>query len=505
MNCLRQRWQRRDLCGSATSNELLSIRRFVMWVFCALCCNVAGCSSWLPEPEEFGVVKGVDAARSPNGLAVHRELWRTAGAKVLTPQRLSPRLDDMDVLVFVGANYSPPGRLARLWVDEWLAAEPGRSVIYFGRDFNASTYYREETLPLLQGEERRFGRIELAERQAEDLSLRVEAMSQGTFCDWFFLDLAPDRKDYPASRLSGPWSADLSGLDGSWPVGITLREPAPGWQDDKPAWLTKPGAASGKSAPEALPPLLEESVTQQSVWTEGEYATADDWDEAFQDLPDSRVLLSTDDGRPLVFELTHDGWARNSKILIVANGAPILNASLIQPLHRAVGTRLVEHCQPASRVGLLSYDSNGITISSFAEQETAAAGLEVLTVWPLSAVTMPAAFLGIVVCASLIPILGRAQRLRPRSVTDFGLHIDALGKMFRDSQDDGYAKRMIRDYFRKVKSEVPPGWCQIDETAKAPSVMRYEQPPASSGSATKPESPPPVSTTSAVVDPPKVE
>ncbi|MEM8733077.1 MAG: hypothetical protein AAGG44_02575 [Planctomycetota bacterium] len=464
----------------------------------------------MPESEQFGVVKGVEAARSPNGLAVHREMWRTAGAKVLTPQRLSPRLNDMDVLVLVGEVYAPPGRVAREWLDEWLAAEPDRSIIYFGRDFNASTYYREETLGQLTGDELRYGRIELAERQARDLSLRVEAMSEGTFCDWFFIDLSPERKRYTTNQLSGPWASELNGLTGTWPVGITLREPALGWQDDKPVWLTAPAKTPNPGPPMLFPPD-EDDVIQQSIWSSEEYATAQEWDEAFEDLPDSRVLLSTDDGRPLIFELTHDAWARNSKVLIVSNGAPILNASLVQPLHRAIGTRIVEHCQPAKRVSLLSYDSYGITISSFAEQETAAAGLEVLTVWPLSAVTMPAAFLGIVVCASLIPILGRAQRLRPRSVTDFGLHIDALGKMFRDSQDERYAKRMIRDYFRKVKSDVPPPWCQVEETNASPGIVRYGNQPVAtntSGNATAPQSPHSGSADSIVVptaDPPKVD
>ena len=84
--------------------------------------------------------------------------------------------------------------------------------------------------------------------------------------------------------------------------------------------------------------------------------------------------------------------------------------------------------------------------------------MQVLTVWPLSAITMHAAFLGIIAFVVLLPILGRPQSLAGRSVTDFGLHVEAMGRMMFESRDLLYGLKSIQDYFTKVRRESPPDW-----------------------------------------------
>lgn len=434
---------------------------------------MSGCSRVIPELESFGAVKGIDATRSVNGLGVHRKMWESAGAKCLFPQKLSPKLETFDTILLVGQSFAPPGSSARKWLEEWLSREEGRSVVYFGRDFNANLYYREKTLGLLDESQRDKGQVDLARAQTEELSLRVEQIQESTFCGWFYLDVATARRTFSAEELKSTWSKSLGGLEGDWPLGMTLREPTAKWRSQTPTWITNPPQNGGLMPASSIGPQSDDDgVLKRSVWQPSEYADQKQWNQAFRNLPDTEVLLSSSDDRPMIFRLTDDDWPE-SQILVVANGAPFLNASLVDGLHRRVAEKIIEECLPARRVALLAFGTNGLYISDIAEEDIQAAGLEMFTVWPLSGITMPLALLGVIVCAALLPILGRARELPRRSVSDFGLHVDALGRMLQDSRDTRYAKKVISDYFHRVRGEAPPPWLDqiaTQETNHRPAV-----------------------------------
>lgn len=437
-------------------------RRWLLlyWGVLCLLLTLSGCSSWLPEMTPFGAVTTPDVDRSLNGLGLHREMWETNGARCLKPRKLSPRLDDMDVIVLVGQSFEPPGRVARQWLENWLAAESGRTVIYFGRDFNAEAYYRRQTLAALPPDKQQRGAELLALREAEELNQRLRQLSDSTFCGWFYLDTQHRLADF--DRFTGVWADDepeLSSLSGSWPVRVALVPP-----DDvsrkrkRPAWIGKPKTVN-PLRPAGQVGSDDESDESFSQWHPEEIDTAEEWDVAVSDTPQSEILLASQDGTPLVFRLTSDRFF-DSQILIVANGAPLLNGSLVLPLHQRIGALLIDACLPAERVALLAFDDSGLTISNVPEEDSRAAGLEMLTVWPLSGITMPAAMLGIIVCVSLLPILGRPQSLARRTVSDFGLHVEAIGRMLYEARDIQHAKLAISDYFRKVRGESPPLWLE---------------------------------------------
>lgn len=417
---------------------------------------LSGCSSWIPEITPYGAVKGNDSYRSVNGLAVHKKMWESTGAKCLTPQKLSPKLETMDTIVLVGTGYGPPGRAARDWLENWLGNEEGRTLVYFGRDFNANLYYRQKTLDQLDGQDRRRGEQALARAQMPEINGRIRQVPESTFCRWFYLDTTHVRREY--SQFKGPWAKDLQGLSGTWPVGIALQPPGRRWRNAQPSWLAKGGTATTlKPASQIDATADQDGVVRRSTWVFDELADKDDWKSEFRDLASSETLLSGEDGQPLVFRLTSKQF-QQSQILLVANGAPFLNGSLVEPLHRKVGQKLIKACSPAQRVAILAYNESGLLIMQSPEDDSRGAGLEMLTVWPLSAITMPAALLGIVICAVLFPILGRPQRLVRRNLTDFGLHIEALGQMLHESRDIEFARKSITEYFRKVRGESPPDW-----------------------------------------------
>ena len=421
---------------------------------------VSGCGRWPLEDRSFGTVTSPEANRSLNGLGLTRKLWEANGAKCLTPQRLSPKLDSVDVIVLVGQSFEPPGIEARHWLENWLAEGTGRSVIYFGRDFNADIFYRQQTLARLPDAERRRGEELIAMRQADELQSRLRQLPQPVFCDWCYIDVHRSHRDY--QKFTGPWAEaddNLDSLLSGWPVGMALQPP------DSQTWRRKllklPLPQSQPQASTGLQAAPTGDSTEQSMrlsrWSLDEFGSEEAWREAIDNPLDSEVLLAADDGTPLVFQL----WSArlgDGQILVVANGYPVLNGSLVTPLGEAIGQQLIDACQPAERVALIAFGQGGLTISEAIESDQSGAGLEMLTVWPLSAITMPAALLGIIACAAWWPILGRPQSPAKRSVSDFGLHIEAIGSLMMETRDSTFAAEAIQEYFRKVRGEVPPAW-----------------------------------------------
>ncbi len=424
---------------------------------------LSGCGSWLPELVPFGAVTGPDHNRSLNGLGLHRKMWEASGAKCLTPQKLSPKLDNMDVIVLVGQSFQPPGLAARRWLEDWLGKEAGRTVIYFGRDFNADLAYRRQTLGQLAPDLQQRGEELLAIREADEFNTRLQQLTESTFCGWFYLDTQQPLR--LVSKFSGSWADAISRLprpeNATWPVRIALQPPDDArWRSKKPRHLVDTQtttSSSGKPMDAGAVSSDDEDLNGLSQWDPEELDTQEKWADEIRRAPHSELLLGAEDGQALVYRLTSPRFA-GSQILVIANGAPMLNGSMVEPLHQHIGEKIIEACLPAKRVALLAFDESGLVISYSPENDTRAAGLEMLTVWPLSGITMPAALLGIVVCASLLPILGRPQSLLRRSVSDFGLHVDAIGRMMAEARDLEHAKTAIKEYFRKVRGETPPEW-----------------------------------------------
>lgn len=425
-----------------------------------ICLAVSGCGGWLSDDLSYGAVTSPDANRSLNGLGLHRRLWEAAGAKCLTPQRLSPKLNNVDVIVLVGQSLEPPGIKARHWLANWLASDTGRTVVYFGRDFNADIFYRQQTLARLSNTDHRRGEELIAIRQADELRSRLQQLPEPIFCDWFYTDVHRSHRDY--QKFEGLWTDAGDNLDsqlGGWPVGMALHPP------DSQFWkrklLQQPQTSMSTSLSTGLRAAATRGSTEPSMrssrWSLDEFGSDDAWRSAIDDPLDSETLLAADDGTPLVFQLT-SARLGDGQIIVVANGFPLLNGSLVTPLGAAIGEELIDVCQPAQRVALLAFDQRGLTISETAESDPRGAGLEMLTVWPLSALTMPAALLGIIACAAWWPIMGRPQTLAKRSVSDFGLHVEAIGNLMMETRDSAYATQAIQEYFRNVRGEAPPEW-----------------------------------------------
>lgn len=420
------------------------------------------CSS--QNSKEFGAV-GSNARTSLNGLGIHKKMWEQAGAKCVTPASLSTRLESVDVIVLVPQTFDPPSLAARQWLEEWLQSEPGRTVIYFGRDFNAELYYLQHLVDSASLADKPLLQLELAKVQVKEIQSRIDASGQSVFCGWFNWDMNQPYR--VVSSVDGPWAESLSSADKlDWPIRTRLQPPESEMKNAIPSWLTTP---KKKPALPATGPVIpgvnnddddddEDKLVYRSKWEAEEIESVDEWNSLYDDLPESEVLLESSQGDPLVYRLTSSERFGQGQVIVAVNGAPFLNATSVKPAYGKVGAMIVDECPNAKKVALLAYNSSGIQISWIDEIDARGFGLEMLVQWPLSAITIPACILGIVVCISLLPILGRPSELPKRSVNDFGMHIEALGDMIRDTNDEAYARQAVADYFRIVRVEQPPAW-----------------------------------------------
>jgi len=450
----------------------------LLWplILCLGCSLIPGCGSGTSS--RYGASTYPERNSSINGLGVFMRLCKDAGIRTIEVGRLSPRLDNVDVLLLVGDTLTPPAKEARDWIETWLGQKPGRSVIYFGRDFDSDVYYRRSTLAQLPPDQQPQARLELAQAQAaEDIRIGEE-VPDDTFCRWFFIRTKRPLREI--NQFAGPWADELDASTSAWPVRVELDPPAsdlmaekPQWsaarsQSSKPGQTTPPGTASSSADDATAPSEPNDSgtlsepgrapQTVRSFWTADDIGDDQTWQKEWDKAPRAKILLAGRDGTPLVTSLQSENY-KNSQILTVVNGAPLLNGSMVEPLFRQVAHQLIDRVLPARRLAILHFDSSGILMSDVIS-ENQVEGLAILTTWPLNIIFAHLVFGGCLVLLAVFPIFGRPQESPHASVSDFGQHAEAVGQMLAKSGDTHFALQMINDYYTQVCDESPPSWVQ---------------------------------------------
>ena len=135
---------------------------------------VVGCQ----QPRDINTIYGRrrgEGTRSVNGTAVLAHMFSQSGADVSTWRRLSPKLQNEDVIVWVPDDSSAPSVEAVDYFTEWLSNEPGRTLIFVGRDYDAAIDYWEHILKTAPPAQRIEIRRKLAQRRAQHTALRAAA------------------------------------------------------------------------------------------------------------------------------------------------------------------------------------------------------------------------------------------------------------------------------------------------------------------------------------------
>jgi hypothetical protein len=101
-----------------------------------------------------------------------------------------------------------------------------------------------------------------------------------------------------------------------------------------------------------------------------------------------------------------------------------------------------------------------------------------LTEWPLNVISFHAFFLGMIVLASLFPILGSPKKLPELSTQNFAQHVEALGALLFRSSDRFYALTTIADYFRVVRKDPNSPWAKYEETVHQQPSSPFQSEPS---------------------------
>jgi hypothetical protein len=343
---------------------------------------------------EYGKISTPRSAKSVNGATVLARMFEARGAKVTSARRLTPRLfEKADCIVWIPDDFDLPRDAVAEWFERWLAARPNRTLIYVARDYDAAVDYWEDVKNDFESEaDRREARSRLSEARQRHAAARPETPEE-TAGGWFSL------------RAGSP--RDVKPLDSDF-----------GW--------------------------LEGLDVEKTDLHLGHYPVFDEWY-----VP---VLQTEKGGIPLL--TTETGWfaARtfrgDGQIIVVANGSFLLNYPLVNHEHRKLASRLIEASRTDGRVVFVESDRLGLMIAE--KDRPARTAWDVVTHSPFNWMLGQFIALGVIFCFRRWPIFGRPRVLAGESLTDFGGHVAALGRLLRQNGNRALAEEELRKYHEEL-------------------------------------------------------
>jgi hypothetical protein len=378
------------------------------WLLAVGLILVAGCGRESLDGT-YGRRRGSPGATSVNGTAVLSEMFRQAGSTVVSRRFLSPRIYNHDVIVWAPDDFQPPDDETRRFLEDWLFREPGRTLVYIGRDYDAEIAYWEAVLDMATADQRVEVLRRLAQARAAH-STRRATMPQGERNPWFMVWRDADSDPDDASAWTGTWT-----------------------QDDR--------LQVSKLSPEIVGRLEPPP---------SDVADADDGNEYR-----SEVLLQGPPGI-LAYRLI-PARQPDSQILVMTNGSFLLNFALMEEEHRRLAARLIVDCGAPAKVVFFESGPDGGFVFQQEPGSRHPTGLEAFTVWPLGGILWHFLVLGVLYLFARLAIFGRPQQLPPDSTSDFGRHVHALGELLAATGQEDQARRQLAQFHDRVKHEPRTG------------------------------------------------
>lgn len=398
---------------------------------------------------EYGDSRGSVGQTSLNGFGGLRNAFEDAGVKTRDITRLTPRVRRSQTIVWTPKQESPIEYNATRWFENWLAAG-NRTLVYIVPDSGSEVEYWRAAASLAEPKQRLQYRKRLAEntntRMQWQLNRRIQ-QSNG----WF--KVQPDIASEPISNLKGEWSKSLRQQS---PVTFEFtiapydkqaeKSGSNGTTKNKPAVPTK-GGQTGPSSSTAFNNFGNTDI--QATKTEVGFESK----------------LASSAGNTVVAAIKSEKW-NDSRIIVIAGGSLLTNYGLTEPLGGEVAKQLIAESTEKidesdgliKQVGFLTTDWQGVSISDRKPGVAVASGMEMLTVWPLSLVTIHAVLLGLVVCLMLFPTFGRPRKMVQSSNSDFAAHLDAVAALMNKSGGEPFARQRISEYFRRMHGEQTGPW-----------------------------------------------
>jgi hypothetical protein len=405
-------------------------------LFVLLLLLLAGCS---PEiTTTYGEREGAGAWESVNGTSVLGKMFEQAGHRVSSWGTLSPRLDEKaDCIVWFPNDFDPPDKAVCQWLDDWLAEDPDRTLIYVGRDFDAESSYWDHVLPDAPSDQK-----ELVRKRLYDAKDRLTPAKK-----------TPDKKT-PDKKTPDKKSRDRKSSGKSEPPKPETCE-----------WFT----LNTSKAPREV-----RSLQGRADWLEGVKAENVEIMLHNRLVPPKTADVLLKSGKDvLVSEEQTEGGRR----ILVVNGSFLLNLPLVNHEHRKLAAKLIDSLPaPNQRVVFLESSAGGPPIrdDDHVPEPTV---WELFNVWPTNWILLHLAIVGVIFCFVRWPIFGRPRDLETSGRSDFGHHIDALADLLQRTHDRTYATQQINNYrqltgqettLRRVPATVPDKNAADDRVAAAP-------------------------------------
>jgi hypothetical protein len=390
----------------------MSLARSLILVLTGLLLICAmGCGSKTELNTEYGKISNQGQTASINGTRALAEMFRQQGLTVSRQLAISPRLHRFQTIIWFPDRRQVPSQEVVDALEEWLDEGYSRTLIYVGRDYEATLNYLEQVRDKTEIEnQEEFFRL-IAEARVAELKVEedVNQIVSAQQCDWFEQKPASRRK--PAKRIRGD--------------------------------LTK-------------------GVSAQRVYIE-----AGDLLLPPKDAEVEKLLVV--DGQPFVYSIPSFEFSRN-QVIVVSNASFLLNYGLTHAENRKLAGNLIRYCDPAGGVVFLESGPGEIPIRTSSDASQPWAWIS----RPPLRYIVPHVFVwGVLFCFVFFPIYGKAKRFLRKpasnrtvqdtasartsesasagihyhtSTTSFRSHIVALGKLLQRSESRSDAITKIRNY-----------------------------------------------------------
>ncbi len=445
-------------------------KHFFVAAFFVLAC---GCSKITTD---YGYSSAHRGTQSLNGFSALRQTFANTGFDCKDVRRLSDRQNETDTLVWTPQVLSTIEDEMTSWFDQWLTLG-GHTLVYIVPDSGSEADYwlvaTRDASPSQQLEYRRRAARAVNDRFEWRLN-RSDVPSNG----WF--QIQPIAEATTLGELKGRWSQsvsqakDMNDVAESRHLELAIQAyQAPASTSTSPATSSAgtPSATSqpsGTGAPgSGASNSPNTSTTVHSGPTGPSDASGYFTGSATPTATEIKFkpLLSSQTGAQVetcfVGQVTSSKW-KNSRVIVVAGGSLLTNYAFTTPLTRSLAEEIVDATIDPNDseliAGFITSEYGSVPISELKPGETKASGMELLTTWPLSLVTIHAVFLGIVALLILLPIFGRPRQVLRSSLSRFGDHLDAVAALMFRVGGEEYARRRISEYHRRVRGETTGPW-----------------------------------------------
>jgi hypothetical protein len=469
------------------SKTFANYRATVSFLLLVLAFGLPGCSRGLLP--EYGNSKGTSGLKGINGFGALRKSFEANGWKTRDVNRLSERLDSLDAIVWIPTTHKAYESPAIQWVHDWLGDRP-RTLVYILPDEGNEVRYWEQSRQLAPPTQR----LEYRRRHAQSISNLMNGpygygrspveeidrlwfkarMRRQARPRWELLSHSTTLASQPTATTGGPaygpfnYAADWASEGYELADEDLTMQPLASDSSGSPLAVrifTPQKTESTKPAPQTKVPDDQVDIFQPDTTADPDADAVaelhEEWE--YEDWMDDQEWMNEAQWERMQRRQRGGYGIGESEIIVVAGGSLISNFGIVTDEGRDLVKQLLVESgkrtnQTTPRVGFITSGFAGVPVSDSSGQPQLASGMELLTVWPLSIITIHLALMGVIACLILLPIFGRPRKLKERTNSDFADHINAVGALLHRGNGEQYARQRISEYFRKVRGETSGPW-----------------------------------------------